>query len=121
MDALEAEYGRVQQDYDNAAKRFGEDPTKVPSGDFFGLVSVRRLWALGFTVGLFVRVRTIYSSASSCLSCLAASVAAVPPACPPACPPASGSVVCSGSVRCRWSFEISGLPGAAVGAGVCYL
>lgn len=41
MDALEEKYNRVQQDYDNAAKRFGEDPTKLPSGDFFALVSVR--------------------------------------------------------------------------------
>lgn len=54
MDALEAEYGRVQEDYDNAAKRFGEDPTKVPSGDFFALVSVRvfffffHLWVIRF-------------------------------------------------------------------------
>lgn len=41
MDALEEKYNRVQQDYDNAAKRFGEDPTKLPSGDFFALASVR--------------------------------------------------------------------------------
>ena len=41
MGALEAEYARVQEDYDNAARRFGEDPTKVPSGEFFSLVSVR--------------------------------------------------------------------------------
>ncbi|CAM9332216.1 unnamed protein product [Ectocarpus fasciculatus] len=39
MESLEAEYERVQGDYNNAAKRFGEDPTKVPSGDFFALVS----------------------------------------------------------------------------------
>lgn len=31
----------MQTDYDNAATRFGEDPTKVPSGDFFSIVSVR--------------------------------------------------------------------------------
>lgn len=41
MDSLEAEYGRVQSEYDAAANRFGEDPSKVPSGDFFSLVSVR--------------------------------------------------------------------------------
>lgn len=40
MESLEAEYGRVQEDYDAAAKRFGEDPTKSPSGEFFNLVSV---------------------------------------------------------------------------------
>lgn len=47
MEALESEYGRVQEDYDSAAKRFGEDPTKCPSGEFFSLVSVRvraRVW-----------------------------------------------------------------------------
>lgn len=51
MEALEAEYGRVQEDYDKAAKRFGEDPTKVPSGEFFALVSVRReagVFGVGF-------------------------------------------------------------------------
>lgn len=40
MESLEAEYGRVQEEYDAAAKRFGEDPTKIPSGEFFSLVSV---------------------------------------------------------------------------------
>eukprot|EP00903_Cladosiphon_okamuranus_P008076 g7790.t1 len=39
MDDLEADFERVQKNYDDAAKRFGEDPTKVPSGDFFSLVS----------------------------------------------------------------------------------
>ncbi|CAN0408951.1 unnamed protein product, partial [Ascophyllum nodosum] len=39
MGALEAEYARVQENYDNAARRFGEDPAKVPSGEFFALVS----------------------------------------------------------------------------------
>ena len=41
MGALEAEYARVQENYDNAARRFGEDPAKVPSGEFFALVSVK--------------------------------------------------------------------------------
>ena len=41
MESLEADYAKVQEGYNAAAKRFGEDPTKVPSGDFFALVSVR--------------------------------------------------------------------------------
>lgn len=41
MASLEADYERVAASYNAAAKRFGEDPTKVPSGDFFALVSVR--------------------------------------------------------------------------------
>lgn len=41
MEGLEAEYTKVQVNYDNAARRFGEDPTKVPSGEFFALMSVR--------------------------------------------------------------------------------
>lgn len=39
MASLEADYERVAASYNAAAKRFGEDPTKVPSGDFFALVS----------------------------------------------------------------------------------
>ena len=41
MEELDANYIKVQGSYDAAAKRFGEDPSKVPSGEFFSLVSVR--------------------------------------------------------------------------------
>lgn len=44
MKGLEAEYTKVQETYDNAARRFGEDPTKVPSGEFFALMSVRLIF-----------------------------------------------------------------------------
>ncbi len=53
MADLLAEYTRVQMDYDNAARRFGEDPTKIPSGDFFQLVSVSRYSCLSFVVFWF--------------------------------------------------------------------
>lgn len=39
MEALEVEYNQVQGDFDSCAKRFGEDPTKTKSADFFALVS----------------------------------------------------------------------------------
>eukprot|EP00904_Undaria_pinnatifida_P009474 jgi/Undpi1/5657/HiC_scaffold_2.g00931.m1 len=39
MEELDANYIKVQGSYDAAAKRFGEDPSKVPSGEFFSLVS----------------------------------------------------------------------------------
>lgn len=40
MESLEAQYAQVQGDYDRAAERFGESPSKMTSGDFFALVSV---------------------------------------------------------------------------------
>lgn len=44
MEALEVEYNQVQGDFDSCAKRFGEDPTKTKSADFFALVSVRNTY-----------------------------------------------------------------------------
>lgn len=40
MEALQARYNSVNEAYESVARRFGEDPTKTPSGDFFTLLSV---------------------------------------------------------------------------------
>ena len=39
--SLEVEYTLVKNRFDDAARRFGEDPSKVPSGEFFALLRVR--------------------------------------------------------------------------------
>lgn len=42
MKSLEKQYEDVQKEYDATAWRFGEDPTKMSSADFFALITVSK-------------------------------------------------------------------------------